>query len=127
MSRDPFDGLTAFLLVAEHKSFTKAARELRMSSAAVSQAIRALEARLGLPLFQRTTRRVGLTEAGAALHVRLRPAAGEITDAIESLNSFRDRPAGHLRLTVPRIALPLVIEPILAPFRRAYPEVSVEI
>lgn len=127
MSHDPFDGLKAFLLVAQHKSFTQAARELGMSSAAVSQTIRTLETRLGLPLFQRTTRRVGLTEAGASLHARLRPAAVEITDAIESLNSFRDRPVGHLRLTVPRIALPLVIEPILAQFRRAYPEVSVEI
>lgn len=127
MARNSFDGLTAFLLVAEHKSFTKAARELGMSSAAVSQAIRTLEARLGLPLFQRTTRRVGLTEAGRALDARVRPAAGDITGAIESLNRFRDRPAGHLRLTVPRIALPLVIEPIVAQFRRAYPDISVEI
>lgn len=127
MPRDSFDGLTAFLLVAEHKSFTKAARELRVSAAAVSQTIRMLEARLGLPLLQRTTRQVGLTEAGIAFYARLRPAAGEIVEAIESLNSFRDRPVGHLRLTVPRIALPLVIEPILPRFRQAYPEISVEI
>jgi DNA-binding transcriptional LysR family regulator len=127
MPRDPFDGLRAFLLVAEHKSFTKAARELGVSAAAVSQTIRALENRLRLPLLQRTTRQVGLTEAGIAFYARLRPAAGEIVDAIEALNTFRDRPAGHLRLTVPRIALPLVIEPILPRFRRAYPEVSVEI
>jgi DNA-binding transcriptional LysR family regulator len=127
MADYPFDGLGAFLLVGEHRSFTKAARELGMSAAAVSQAIRALEARLGLPLFQRTTRRVGLTEAGTALYARLRPAAAEIVDAIDALNTFRDRPAGHLRLTVPRIALPLVIEPILPQFRRVYPEISVEI
>ena len=59
MSRDPFAGLTAFLLVAEHQSFSKAARGLGVSAAAVSQTIRGLEDQLGLPLFQRTTRRVG--------------------------------------------------------------------
>lgn len=127
MPRDPFDGLRAFLLVADHKSFTKAARELGITAAAVSQTIRALEGRLRLPLLQRTTRQVGLTEAGLAFYARLRPAAGEIVDAIESLNTFRDCPAGNLRLTVPRIALPLVIEPILPQFRCAYPDVSVEI
>jgi DNA-binding transcriptional LysR family regulator len=93
----------------------------------MSQTIRKLEARIGLPLFQRTTRRVGLTEAGRMLHEKLRPASAEISDAIETLNRFRDRPAGHLRITVPRIALPLVVEPILAQFRRSYPEISVEI
>ena len=127
MTRDPFDGLTAFLLVAEHKSFTKAARVLGMSAAAISQTIRNLEIQLGLPLFQRTTRRVGLTEAGKALHDRLLPAAGEIAESIESLNKFRDRPVGHLRITVPRIALPIIVEPVLAQFRQAYPEISVEI
>ncbi len=126
-ARDSFDGLQVFLLVAQHKSFSKAAGELGMSTAAVSQTIRKLESRLGLPLLQRTTRQVGLTEAGSALHARLRPAAGEITDAIEALSGFRDRAVGHLRLTVPRIALPLVIEPVLAAFRLAYPEITVEI
>src|ERR1700745_1152486 len=106
MVRDPFDGLTAFLLVAEHRSFTKAGRLLGISPAAVSQAIGKLEARLGLPLFQRTTRRVSVTEAGRALHERLRPAAIEVEGAI--VNSFRDSPVGHLRITVPRIALPLI-------------------
>ena len=127
MVRDPFDGLAAFLLVAEHRSFTKAGRLLGISPAAVSQAIGKLEARLGLPLFQRTTRRVALTEAGRALHDRLRPAAIEVEDAIESLNSFRDSPVGHLRITVPRIALPLIVEPIVEQFRAAYPAISVEI
>jgi len=127
MVRDPFDGLTAFLLVAEHRSFTKAGRLLGISPAAVSQAVGKLEHRLGLPLFQRTTRRVVLTEAGRVLHDRLRPAAREVGDAIESLNSFRDAPIGHLRITVPRIALPLVIEPIIGEFRRTYPGISLEI
>jgi DNA-binding transcriptional LysR family regulator len=127
MVSDPFDGITPFLLVAEHRSFTKAGRLLGISPAAVSQAVAKLEARLGLPLFQRTTRRVALTEAGRVLHNRLRPAALEVEDAIESLNSFRDSPVGHLRITVPRIALPLVIEPLIGKFRRIYPGISVEI
>lgn len=124
---DAFEGLPVFLLVVRHRSFSAAARELGISPAAVSQGIRRLEARLGLPLLQRTTRRVGLTEAGAALHARLQPAAVEIAEAIESLSGFRDRPVGNLRLTVPRLALPLVIEPVLGRFRQLYPEIAVEI
>ena len=127
MLRDPFDGLTAFLLVAEHQSFSKAARGLGVSAAAVSQTIRALEDQLGLPLFQRTTRRVGLTEAGKALHDRVLPASKDVREALESLNGFRDRPMGNLRLTVPRIALPLVVGPVLPQFRRLFPDISVEI
>ena len=127
MRTDPFEGLAAFLLVEEHRSFTQAARTLGVSAAAVSQAIRRLELRLGLPLFQRTTRKVGLTEAGAALHRELGPAAGRIAEALENLNTFRERPMGRLRITAPRIALPLVVEPVLARFRESYPEVSVEI
>ena len=87
MSRDPFDGLTAFLIVADQASFSKAGQLLGITSGAVSQAIAKLESRLGLPLFQRTTRRVALTEAGRALHNRLRPAAIEIADAIEFTKS----------------------------------------
>jgi DNA-binding transcriptional LysR family regulator len=127
MVRDPFDGLTAFLLVAEHQSFSKAARGLGVSAAAISQAIRNLEDQLGLPLFQRTTRRVALTEAGKVLHDRVLPASKDIIDALESLNGFRIRPMGHLKLTVPRIALPLVLEPVLPQFRRLFPDISVEI
>jgi DNA-binding transcriptional LysR family regulator len=124
---DGFTGLSEFLAVAEHASFRVAAGRLNVTPAAVSQAIRALETRLGLPLFQRTTRRVGLTEAGQSLLARLRPAAAEIHDALEALGDMRRRPAGLLRLSVPRIAVSLIIEPVLAEFRRAYPEVSVEI
>jgi DNA-binding transcriptional LysR family regulator len=127
MRADPFDGLNAFLLVGEHRSFTQAARALGVSAAAVSQAIRRLELRLRLPLFQRTSRKVGLTEAGVALHRLLHPAAAQIAEALDSLNSFRERPIGRLRITAPRIALPLVIEPVLARFRAGYPEIAVEI
>ncbi|WP_437792205.1 LysR substrate-binding domain-containing protein [Sorangium sp. So ce693] len=124
---DRFEGLTVFLTVARHRSFRAAAAELGVTTGAVSQAIRALERRVGLPLFSRTTRRVGLTEAGERLHERLAPAAGEISAALEALDELRGQPAGLLRLTVPRTAVPFVIEPVLPRFRRAYPDVAVEI
>ncbi|HEV7322336.1 MAG TPA: LysR family transcriptional regulator [Ensifer sp.] len=127
MANDPFNGLQAFLVVAEHSSFTAAAATLGVTPTAVSQTIRALETRLGLQLFVRTTRRVALTEAGAAFLKRVRPAALEITDAYEQLGDFRERPMGNLRLTVPRMAIPLVLTPLLPRFRQAYPDVSVEI
>ena len=124
---DMFDGLATFLAVAERKSFTAAAADLGVSPAAVSQSVRVLEERMGLPLFQRTSRRVGLTEAGVALLERLRPAANAIADAVDSLNTLRDRPVGHLRLCTQRSAIPLVIEPVMPRFRAAYPEISVEL
>src|SRR5262245_33328771 len=124
---DMFDGLATFLAVAERQSFTAAAADLGVSPAAVSQSVRNLEARIGLPLFQRTSRRVGLTEGGMALYERLRPAANAIADAVDSLNALRDRPVGHLRLCTQRSAIPWVIEPVLARFREVYPEISVEI
>jgi len=124
---DIFTGLSEFLAVAEHASFRAAAATLRVTPAAVSQAVRALEARVGLPLFQRTTRQVALTEAGAQLLTRLHPAATEIGAALDALGALRDRPVGRLRLSVPRIAMDLMIAPIVAGFRRAYPDVKVEI
>ena len=128
MSRvDAFSGLAEFLAVAQHSSFRAAAAELRVTPAAVSQAVRALEARVGLLLFQRTTRSVALTEAGAEFLARLRPAATDIGEALDSLAEVRGRPGGCLRLSVPRIALDLVIMPVLPEFRRACPDVKIEI
>jgi DNA-binding transcriptional LysR family regulator len=124
---DKFTGLTEFLAVAERASFRAAAADLGVTPAAVTQAIRALEQRLGLPLFQRTTRRVSLTEAGGTLLARLKPATTEISESLEALGALRTRPSGLLRLSVPRMALPLVIEPLLPEFRRAYPDVAVEV
>lgn len=77
MNLDPFNGLTEFLAVAELKSFTQAAARLGVTPTAVSHAVKTLEKRTGVVLFQRTTRRVALTEAGMTLYSRLRPAAGE--------------------------------------------------
>jgi len=124
---DTFTGLTELLAVAEHASFRAAAAALHVTPAAVSQAIRALEARVGMLLFQRTTRKVALTEAGVQLVARLRPATAEIGDAFEALATLRQRPSGLLRLSVPRIALELVIVPVVAELRRAYPEIRVEL
>src|SRR5262245_49869871 len=120
------DGVEAFLGVARHHSFRKAADELGVTTSAVSQAIRALEARVGVALFIRTTRSVGLTEAGERFHARARPAFEELLSASEAARQLAVKPAGLLRLTVPRGVVPIVLEPIVASFCRAYPERSEE-
>jgi DNA-binding transcriptional LysR family regulator len=94
---------------------------------AVSHAIKLLERRTGVLLFQRTTRRVALTEAGANLFARLRPAANEIDEALAMLGGFRDQPMGTLRITAPRLSGALLIEPLIPLFRQAYPQVSLDI
>ena len=127
MNHDPFDGLTEFLAVAEHKSFTLAATRLAVTPTAVSHAIKLLAGRTGVLLFQRTTRRVALTEAGASLFARLRPAASEIDEALAVLSGFRDQPMGTLRITAPRLSGALLIEPLMPLFRQAYPQVGLDI
>lgn len=124
---DVFTGLSEFLAVADFGSFRAAAAHLRVTPAAVSQAIKALEGRLGAPLFLRTTRSVAMTEAGLRLHARLRSATGEIGEALGEVLTLRGRPAGQLKLSVPRIALDLVMLPVLPAFRRAFPEIQVEL
>jgi DNA-binding transcriptional LysR family regulator len=124
---DVFSGLTEFMAVADQGSFRSAAAQLRVSAAAVSQAVKALEARVGMPLFLRTTRSVALTEAGAQLHRRLRSATGEIAEALGEIDALRQRPSGVLRLSVPRIALDLVVLPVLPGFRATYPDIKVEV
>jgi DNA-binding transcriptional LysR family regulator len=124
---DPFSGLTAFIATAEAGGFTAAAVRLNVSPAAVSQAVKALEARLGTPLFIRTTRRVGLTEAGAALLARVGPAAAEIAAAVETASEQGGEPSGNLRLTVPRMAVPLIVDPVVPVLRRSHPKISIEV
>jgi DNA-binding transcriptional LysR family regulator len=121
------DGVEAFLSVAQHRSFRRAATELAVTPSAISQAVRALEARLGAVLFIRTTRSVGLTEAGERFLARARPAFEELVAASGAARELGQKPAGLLRLTVPRSVVPILLEPLIASFCKAYPEIEVEL
>src|SRR5229473_6608732 len=121
------DGVEASLSVAQHRSFRRAAAELGVTPSAISQAVRALETRVGAVLFMRTTRSVGLTEAGQRFLSRAKPAFEELVAASEVARELGERPAGLLRLSVPRAVVPILLEPLIASFCRAYPEVEVEI
>ena len=121
------DGVEAFLSVAQHRSFRRAAAELGVTPSAISQSVRALEARVGAALFARTTRSVGLTEAGERFLSRAKPAFEELVAAGEVARELGQRPAGLLRLSVPRAVVPILLESLIASFCQAYPEVEVEI
>src|ERR1700751_1907907 len=121
------DGVETFLSVAQHRSFRRAAAELGVTPSAVSQGVRVLEARIGAALFTRTTRSCGLTEPGERFLSRAKPAFDELVAASEVARGLGQRPAGLLRLSVPRAVVPILLEPLLASFCQAYPEVEVEI
>ncbi|CAE6737023.1 LysR family transcriptional regulator [Paraburkholderia nemoris] len=121
------DGVEVFLSVAQHRSFRRAAAELGVTPSAVSQTVRVLEARIGAALFIRTTRSVGLTEAGERFLSHARPAFDELVAASEVARGLGQRPTGLLRLSVPRAVMPILLEPLIASFCQAYPEVEVEI
>jgi DNA-binding transcriptional LysR family regulator len=122
-----FAEMNAFVATAEHASFAKAALHLGVSRSALSETIRGLEEKLGVRLLNRTTRSVALTNVGERLLAELRPALDGFNAALESVNVFRDKPAGHLRLTVPRPAAKMVIEPVLSQFLLSYPAITMEI
>src|SRR5437870_4161999 len=109
---DQFAGLPAFLAVADRASFRAAAADLGVTRAAVSQAVQALERRLGQPLFQRTTRSVSLTEAGQQLLASVGPASAQILRGFEDVAARDGSPVGTLRLSAPRIAIDLVLGPV---------------
>jgi DNA-binding transcriptional LysR family regulator len=121
------DGLTTFLAVGRHKSFTAAAAALGVTPTAVSQKIKLLERRLGVVLFQRTTRRVALTEPGATLYERLRPAIASVEEALATLGDYRDKPSGTLRITAPRATASWLMAPLVVQMRASYPELSLEV
>ncbi|GAB4070342.1 LysR family transcriptional regulator [Ancylobacter sonchi] len=123
---DPAD-LGVFLAIARHGSFRRAAAELGVTPSALSHSMRLVEERLGVRLLNRTTRSVALTEAGERLLGRVGPAFRDIDDAIDELNSFRDRPFGTLRLNAPRLCARLVLRSLLARFIAAYPDIRVEL
>jgi len=122
-----FAEMNAFVATAEHASFARAAIHLGNSRSALSETIRGLEGKLGVRLLNRTTRSVALTEVGERLLAELRPVLDSFEAALESVNVYRDKPAGHLRLTVPRPAAKTVIEPVLSKFLLAYPAITMEI
>jgi DNA-binding transcriptional LysR family regulator len=121
------DGVESFLSVAQHRSFRRAAAELGVTPSAISQAVRALEGRVGAALFIRTTRSVGLTEAGERFLSRAKPAFEELVAASAAARDLGQRPTGLLRLSVPRTVVPILLEPLIASFAKAYPEIKVEI
>jgi DNA-binding transcriptional LysR family regulator len=124
--RDDY-ALRAFRAIAEHGSFTRAAAALDVTASALSQTLQQLESQLGTRLLQRTTRRVGLTEAGGDLLKRIAPALTELDQAMDETRQHGDRARGTLRLTVPFIVSQWMIEPMLAEFMARWPDVRLDI
>lgn len=125
--RGALEGVEAFLATARNRSFRRAAGELGVTPSAVSQAVRGLEARVGATLLFRTTRSVGLTEAGQRFLDRAGPAFEELVAAAETARDLGQRPVGLLRLAVPRGVVPLILEPVFPSFCEHYPEIELEI
>jgi len=121
------EAIRIFLAVAEARSFTAAAIRLGVTPAAASKAVKLLEAQHGVIVLVRNTRRVALTEAGSVLYASLLAATTQIDEAFLALTRYRDRPAGTLRLTVPRALGALVLKDLAPRFQRAYPDVALDI
>jgi DNA-binding transcriptional LysR family regulator len=119
--------LQALLAVVRAGGFREAARATGSGASSLSEAVRRLEARLGVRLLNRSTRSVAATEAGARLLERLGPALDEVEAALDVVNGFRERPAGTLRLNVPVSAVRLVLPRIVPPFLAAYPDIRLEV
>jgi DNA-binding transcriptional LysR family regulator len=127
MHTPSFAQINAFIAVAEHKSFAKAAAALNIAPSTLSPIISGLEREFGAQLFNRTTRSVSITELGEYLLKRVQPAINEYMEAIQSVNELRNRPVGKVRLSIPRTAVNSVIRPMIKEFLQAYPDISVEI
>lgn len=127
MKLTQLDGLVALVTVVRLRSFTAAAAELEVTPPAVSQAVKQLEARLGVRLLHRTTRSVGLTEAGARYLAKVEPAVHDLMEASAVLDPYRDGVSGLLRINAPRVAYDTLLRPLLADFLVAHPLVRVEL
>ncbi|NMK46625.1 LysR family transcriptional regulator [Achromobacter sp. Bel] len=127
MSPDNLSHLASFSAVARHSSFRRAGEELGLSTSAVSYAIRNLEERLGVNLFNRTTRSVALTDAGQRLAERLLPVLSDLGDALEEMNHFRGAASGTLRINTSRAASYMLLMPFAARFLAAYPDIRLDI
>lgn len=119
--------LGLFSVVARHLNFRRAAAELGLSAASVSESIRELEEQLGVRLFNRTTRSVALTEAGASLLDRVTPALATIGEAVANIGSFSREPVGTLRINGPRPAIEFRLMPWVLRFMAAFPGMRVEV
>src|SRR6266700_7680332 len=127
MVRDELSVLSAFLAVAEERSFTRAAKRIGVTQSALSHAIRGLEEQIGVRLLARTTRSVAPTEAGEELLAHLRPALGDIRGTLDHLSALRDRAAGRVRLLVSPLAATAILAPKLGQFTRDYPDVVLDV
>ena len=119
--------LSAFIAVARTRNFRRAALEQNVSVSSLSQRLRDMEERLGVRLMNRTTRSVGLTEAGELLLARVGPAISDVSDALDQVRGLRGVPSGRLRINAPPPAIDLVLAPMAAPFLEAYPQIELEI
>jgi DNA-binding transcriptional LysR family regulator len=127
MVRDDLSILSAFLAVAEERSFTRAAKRLGVTPSAMSHAIRGLEEGIGVRLLSRTTRSVAPTDAGEQFLARLSPALADIREARDRIAGLRDKPAGRVRLLTPRYAAMTVLAPKLGKFARDYPDIVLDV
>jgi DNA-binding transcriptional LysR family regulator len=127
MSRPSLNDLTAFVVVATHRSFRRAADELGAAPSTLSHAMRALETRMGMRLLNRTTRSVSPTEAGFQLLARLRPALASLDEALESVAGFRGGVAGLVRVNAPRVAAALIVREVLPRLAQRHPDVTVDV
>jgi len=127
MSNVDLADLEAFAAVARARSFRSVARLRGVSASSLSEALRRLEARLGVRLLNRTTRSVTPTEAGQRLLERLGPALSEVAAALDAVNGFRDSPTGTLRLNVPTAVARLVLPRLIGPFLDAHPGITLEV
>src|SRR3954468_18230438 len=127
MDRDDLNVLSAFMAVAEERSFTKAAKRLSVSQSALSHAVRGLEEEIGVGLLARTTGRVAPTEGGAVLLQSLRPALTDIRAVLGKISGQRDTPAGRVRLVVSPLAAGSVLGPKLGAFAHNYPDIVLDI
>lgn len=127
MDRDLLAHLPVIVAVASHRGFAAAAATLGMSPSAVSHAVRAVEDRLGQPIFARTTRSVSVTEAGERFLAAAAPALEGLREAFETMSAARGDIVGVLRINAPRVAFAMALTPILAELARAHPKLTVEV
>jgi DNA-binding transcriptional LysR family regulator len=127
MRANEFAELTAFVTVAEEKSFRRAAARLNLTPSTLSHSLRTLEERLGVRLLNRTTRAVSATPVGQALIEQVSPSLAGLRAAVEGVNAFKNRPHGIVRLNVPHMATIMVLAPVLGRFALEYPDVTLEI